>query len=233
MRFLLADNQTLVRELLALLFTQWSPALEIIHASSLAQALIRAPSGAVLDLILLDLAMPGMNRLAGLQQMKALHPTIPVLLLGDVATPDIVHSALHAGAAGFIPKTMASKGLLGAVQLVLSGERYVPDLRSHDGGAGAGSRRSRGRGPAATADAPLATLSDRERNVLSLLITGISNKEIARTLTVEAVTIGVHLSSIYRKLGVMNRTQAVRRALELGWILPENERDPWVERTSR
>jgi DNA-binding NarL/FixJ family response regulator len=228
MRFLLADNQTLIRELLALLLTQWSPILEIIHASSLAQALICAPKGAVLDLILLDLHMPGMNRLAGLQRMKALHPTTPVLLLGDVATPDIVHSALHAGAAGFIPKTMASKGLLGVVQLVLSGERYVPDLRLHDIGAGAGLKRARGRGRAATADAPLATLSDRERNVLSLLITGISNKEIARTLAVEVVTIGVHLSSIYRKLGVMNRTQAVRKALELGWMASENHKDPWA-----
>lgn len=232
MRFLLADNQTLIRELFALLLTQWSPILELIHASSFAQVLARAPKGTLLDLILLDLQLPGMNRLAGLQRLHALHPKVPVLLLSDVATPDLVHSAMHAGAAGVIPKTMSSKGAVGAIQLVLSGERFLPDLRSHDMTPDIASRRVPGHRRSTKADAPLATLSNRERNVLSLLITGISNKEIAKTLTVEAVTIGVHLSSIYRKLGVMNRTQAVRRALELGWVASEGQKDPWVRESS-
>jgi DNA-binding NarL/FixJ family response regulator len=231
MRFLLADNQTLIRELFALLLTQWSPILELIHASSFAQVLTRAPKGTLLDLILLDLQLPGMNRLAGLQRLHALHPKVPVLLLSDMATPDLVHSAMNAGAAGVIPKTMSSKGAIGAIQLVLSGERFMPDLRSHDLAPDIVSRRI-GLRRSSKADAPLATLSNRERNVLSLLITGISNKEIAKTLTVEAVTIGVHLSSIYRKLGVVNRTQAVRKALELGWVSSEGQKDPWVREGS-
>jgi DNA-binding NarL/FixJ family response regulator len=127
---------------------------------------------------------------------------------------------------------MSSKGAIGAIQLVLSGERFLPDLRSHDMMPEIASRRTSGVRRTPKIDAPLATLSNRERNVLALLITGISNKEIAKTLTVEAVTIGVHLSSIYRKLGVVNRTQAVRKALELGWVSPEGQKDPWVREGS-
>ena len=153
-----------------------------------------------------------MNGLAGLEAMRQRYPNIPVVVLSGEVNRDVVFGALGAGAAGFIPKVMGGKAMLNALQLILSGERYVPDLVlasgqpwEEDGGA------------RSTSDNPLSKLSRRERDVLSLLTKGQSNKEIAKELQIEAVTVALHLSSIYRKLAVANRTQAVKVAMQHGW----------------
>jgi len=222
MRILLADDHDLVRETFELLLKRWEPTVEVLHAGTLGEALARVPQGVKLDLILLDVKMPGMNRLVGLERIRQYHPGVPVVLLTGWTEPAFVESAMAAGAAGFIPKTMSSKGMIAALQLVLSGQRYIPDPQLLEGMAFDHPLAS---GTAANGhvNGPSGALSDRERHVLSLLTTGVSNKEIARRLEVEVVTVAGHLSNIYRKLGVANRTQAVRKAMELGWTAKETK----------
>lgn len=209
MRILLADDHDLVRDSLALLLQGLDTDVEVLHAATLPEAVKKAAE-APFDLVLLDINMPGMNRVAGVEAMRRALPQVPIVVVSGQITPDTVMDALKAGAAGFIPKTMAGKAMLNAIRLVLSGERYIPRLVLEGAAAPAeGSAHPVGEGGTAA-------LSRREREVLALLASGLSNKEIARRLQVETVTVAVHLSSVYRKLGAANRTQAVRIALEQG-----------------
>jgi len=205
-RILLADDHDLVRDSLVLLLQGLDDEVEVVHAATLPEALRKADPG--LDLVLLDINMPGMNRMAGVEAMRRALPQVPLVVVSGQITSDTVMDALKAGAAGFIPKTMAGKSMLNAIRLVLSGERYIPQLVL-EGPAASQAEGTTGEGGAQA-------LSRREREVLGLLASGLSNKEIARRLEVETVTVAVHLTSVYRKLGAANRTQAVRIAMEQG-----------------
>jgi DNA-binding NarL/FixJ family response regulator len=211
MRILLADDHDLLRDTLEVFLQRLDSKVQVFHARSFPDALEQASRAASLDLILLDLRMPGMNGLAGLEVMRKRHPTVPVVVMSGEVSRDVVFNALGAGAAGFIPKVMGGKAMLNALQLILAGERYVPDLVLTSGQ----SWEAKGAGPGT--GSPLGKLSRRERDVMSLLTKGHSNKEIAKELQIEAVTVALHLSSIYRKLGVTNRTQAVKLAMQHGW----------------
>lgn len=211
MRILLADDHDLLRDSLEVFLQRLDSTVQVFHARDLPDALEQASRTASLDLILLDLRMPGMNGLAGLGTMRKRHPTVPVVVMSGELSRDVVFDALGAGAAGFIPKVMGGKAMLKALQLILAGQRYVPDLVFASGRPWEDDEAwRRGSGP-------LGQLSRRERDVMALLTRGQSNKEIARDLQIEAVTVAVHLSSIYRKLNVANRTQAVKVAMQHGW----------------
>jgi two-component system, NarL family, nitrate/nitrite response regulator NarL len=159
------------------------------------------------DLIILDLAMPGMNGTAGLEQMRARHPNIPVVVLSGRTGREDIMGALNRGANGYLPKTLSGKAMLAALRLVLSGETYVPSIFMEE--------RSRSGGRVGSGAAPgLDALTERERDVLDFLCQGKSNKEIARDLAIREVTVKVHVGNIMRKLGASNRTQAVRLALD-------------------
>jgi DNA-binding NarL/FixJ family response regulator len=210
MRILLADDHDLVRDTIEEFLKRLAEDLQVHHAATLPQTLDVVRKAADLDLILLDLRMPGMNGLAGLKAVQAESGRVPIVILSGETDPETIRNALQAGAAGFVPKTMRGTTLLNALRLVLAGERYVPHiLLSEPAGptdAGAG-------------DQGLAALTRRERDVMRLLVEGLPNKEIGRRLKIEVVTVALHLRSIYRKLGVSSRTQAVRMALEQGWTL--------------
>jgi DNA-binding NarL/FixJ family response regulator len=212
MRLLLADDHDLLREAVELLLRRWESSIQVIHARSLSEAVAKGAEEGKLDLILLDVHMPGMNRLAGLQVMRQHHPEVPVALITGLESSDLAAAAIEAGAAGVIPKAISGKGLVAAIQLILSGERYIPDPRLLESWTASGNGHQNGD----AADPDMDKLTQRERGVLMLLTSGVSNKEIARELEIEVVTVAVHLSRIYRKLGVANRTQAVRKAIELG-----------------
>jgi two-component system nitrate/nitrite response regulator NarL len=154
--------------------------------------------------------MPGMNGLAGLKSVQAL-TAVPIVILSGETNPDTIRNALQAGAAGFLPKTMRGTAMLNALRLILAGERYIPDIMV--AGQPAPAEESTGGGPSPRA------LTPREREVMGLLVRGLSNKEIGHRLGIEVVTVALHLRSIYRKLGVTSRTQAVRMAMEQGWNL--------------
>ncbi|MGH6928738.1 MAG: response regulator, partial [Dongiaceae bacterium] len=204
MRILLADDHDLVRDTIEEFLKRLAEDLQVHHAATLSQALDVVRSAADLDLILLDLRMPGMNGLAGLKSVQAESGSVPVVILSGEADPKTIRNALQAGAAGFVPKTMRGTTLLNALRLVLAGERYIPDVLLAEPAADDG----------ADGDQGLASLTRRERDVMRLLVEGLPNKEIGRRLKIEVVTVALHLRSIYRKLGVASRTQAVRMALE-------------------
>lgn len=211
MRILLADDHDLVRDTIEEFLKRLDQDLTVLHAATLPQALEQARKADDLDLVLLDLRMPGMNGLAGLKTMQAARPGVPIVVLSGETQPDTIRSALQAGAAGFLPKTMRGTAMLTALRLVLAGERYIPDIMLADPAAGSPE--------APGSDAVLAAITPREREVMGLLVQGLPNKEIGRRLNIEVVTVALHLRSIYRKLGVTSRTQAVRMALQQGWSL--------------
>jgi|SRR5262245_12076352 len=203
---LVADDHDLIRDMFVQLVGDLSPDVRVHHAGTLAQALEAARANETLTLTLLDLRMPGMNGLTGLRIMRETRPDVPVVVMSGEADPETARLALQAGAAGFIPKTMRAAAMLNALRLVLSGGRYIPEQVIQEIN---GSTRDQTAG--------FGSLMPRELDVLRHLVKGLSNKEIGRELELSEVTVGLRLRSVYRKLGVRNRGQAIRLALRQGW----------------
>jgi len=143
----------------------------------------------------------------GLERMRARFPRVPTVVLSGNLSQSRIKEALNRAAAGYIPKTLGGRAMLSSLELVLAGETFVPSLAisENDGGTGP-----------ADANAPLTSLTPREREVLSHLIEGEANKGIAQALDIKEITVKVHLTKLFRKLNVSNRTQAVRVALDRG-----------------
>jgi DNA-binding NarL/FixJ family response regulator len=132
---------------------------------------------------------------------------VPVVILSGHVERENVLAAVRAGVAGYIPKTISGAALINALRLVLEGETYLPSSILVDSAA---SDRK-------IPPSPLSTLSAREREILGYLIEGLTNKEIARLLDLQEITIKIHLRNVYRKIGAVNRAQAVRIAMTAGW----------------
>jgi DNA-binding NarL/FixJ family response regulator len=207
MHLMVADDHRLVLDALQAYLTKIKPDIEITVAADFEQALQCAEQSTGLDLVILDMNMPGMNGLRGLGVMRERFPGLPVVLLSGQASGAQVRDALREGASGFIPKDLSGEAMLMALELVLSGETYVPAVALADNGA----RRSEFPG-----DNPLSSLTHRELEVLSLLIEGRSNKSIAHRLGLKHATVAFHLKSVFRKLNVASRTEAVSAGIKLG-----------------
>ena len=212
MHLVLADDHKLVLDALMALLKKLRPEIEISKATDFDQALTSVSSADALDLVVLDVNMPGMNGLEGLKTMKQRFPELPVILLSGQGDPRLVRDALSNGAAGFIPKDLAGEAMLRALELVLSGETYVPTIALSDTPTRTPYKVHSGFG----GENPLERLTRRESQVLALLVHGQSNKEIARELGLKDVTVAFHMKGIFQKLQVSNRTEAVSTALSLG-----------------
>ncbi|MBR9818183.1 MAG: response regulator transcription factor [Rhodospirillales bacterium] len=215
MNILLADDHDLVRDGITSFLKTAAPEVEIAQAKDFAEALSIVDGDTPVELTILDLNMPGMNGLSGLTVMRQKHPEIPVVILsGSVKRSDVLNALEH-GASGYLPKTLSGKSLINALRLIMSGEKYIPSALLEDDGSNTrpGEIDLDGLAP----DNPLRQLTNREREVLALLTKGLPNNEIAKQLTVRAITVKVHLTGIFKKLGAANRTQAVKIAMQLGW----------------
>ena len=216
MHVVLADDHKLVVDALKMYLTKLRPDIEVTQAGSLEDALKRVSESAEVDLVILDMNMPGMNGLEGLKVMRTRNPDVPVVMLSGVASSEHVREALDCGAVGFIPKALSGVVMLGALELILSGGTYVPTMalpaRSAEKSTGTDGLDAR-----FDASNPLTSLTRRQREVLSLLIQGHSNKKIARQCGVTPNTAAFHVKGVIRKLGVSNRTEAVTTAIRLGW----------------
>ncbi len=202
MRILLADDHDMVRETIsAYLESEGGAAVSL--ATDLSGALELITSEGPYDLVLLDYQMPGMQGLNGLSEALSANNGKGVAILSGNAPAQTAREALNAGAIGFIPKTMGAQSLLNAVRFMAVGETYVPvDLMRED---------------ANPVTHPLAEkLSPRELQVLNGLCQGQANKEIARELDLQEVTIKLHVRTLCRKLEAKNRTQAAMIAKEAG-----------------
>lgn len=212
MRVLLADDHELIGELLQLALPREWPECRVDVTKNLGEALEAAAKGPVPDLVLLDINMPGMDGANGIRAFKKLHPGVPVAVMSGVISTDQAPGYLAAGAAGFIPKTLGLDKLVAALSIMLEGEIYLPNdlavapsllpvLSMAD---------SPPLPPAPEAGQPL---TPRETEMLDLLISGLSNKMIARKVGIVEATVKSHLQNLYRKIGARNRTDAVRIAL--------------------
>lgn len=190
MRVLIADDHDLVRETVAA-FLLAEGVLEVKTAASLDEALRITDESGSFDVVLLDYNMPGMNGLDGLARMRQANDNRPVAILSGTATRDVADAALKAGAAGFVPKTLASKSMVTAIRFMAAGETYAPfGFMQEAPAAGDG------------------LLTKRETDVLRGICEGKTNKEIARDLDLQEVTVKLHVKTLSRKLEARNRTQA-------------------------
>ena len=202
MRILLADDHDMVRETISA-YLKSEGGAEVLLATDLPGAMELISAEGPFDLVLLDYQMPGMTGLDGLAEALAANGGKGVAILSGSAPANTARAALDAGAIGFIPKTMGAQSLLNAVRFMSAGEIYAPVefMRAEE----------------SENTHPLAErLSPRELEVLNGLCRGLSNKEIARELDLQEVTIKLHVRTLCRKLDAKNRTQAALTAKEAG-----------------
>jgi DNA-binding NarL/FixJ family response regulator len=181
------------------------------EAGSLDEVLAMLDACPEVDLVLLDLHMPGNHGLAGLAAIRAQFPAVAVVLVSANEDPRTVRRALDHGAAGYIPKSAGLEEMRDAIRAVLACEEWLPpSLR------GAVHRAPSMRGDADLA-ARLASLTPQQFRVLVLVAQGLLNKQIADRLDIQERTVKAHLSAIFEKLGARNRTQAsvILRELEI------------------
>ncbi|SOC10404.1 response regulator transcription factor [Rhodobacter maris] len=200
MKLLIADDHALVRDAIAALLRAGG-CEDVAVAGDLSEALSQVEQLGPFDLVLLDYDMPGMDGLVGLSEMKRRYPDQAVAIISGVARPAAAREALDEGAIGFVPKALPARSIIGAVTLMASGSVFAPfDFLKQ-------------------VDAPtMGGLSQRETEVLRGICAGQTNKEIAREMDLQEVTVKLHVRTLTRKIGARNRTHAAMIARENHWF---------------
>ena len=217
MHILLVDDHTLFREALLHVLRQFDNTAMVIEAATAKEAIRLAAHYHDLDLILLDLSLPGLNGLSALPELHELRPTAPLVILSASEDSADIQQALNAGAMGYIPKSSSSHEMITALRLVLAGEIYVPPamLAALEALESASS-------PVDTASSleerDIDGLTPRQVEVLRLMAQGLSNKGICKRLNVAEGTVKLHVTAVMRALNTCNRTQAVIEATRRGLI---------------
>lgn len=213
MRVLLIDDHALFREGLALLMRSRFPQVKIYQAADLAEAATILGSVSGIAWILLDLGLPDSDGVASLHRLYQLTHEVKVVVVSADDRPETVHSVMAAGAHGFIPKTARGRRIEEDLRAIFEGPPIVTDATDELFGLTVR--------PAPAADVALTCmaaqeLSHRQLDVLRLLVEGKSNKLIGRELELAESTVKSHLLTIFRKLGVSSRTEAMLLAPRLG-----------------
>ncbi len=223
MRILVADDHQLFRSGLGLLLSNIHDDVTIIEAVDIESALTRIDSEAPVDLVLLDVDMPGMEGMNGLRHILERIPGTPVVMISAIENSEDVFRAISMGARGYILKSSSEHVLQHAISLAMSGETYIPSgifLDSSGRFTGGGTESARNDNPGN----PLSRLTARQRDVLTRLMDGSPNKEIARELGLLESTVKAHVKAILKKLGATNRTQASMIASRHG-LVPHRAND--------
>ena len=201
-KILLADDHVLLAEAIASAMVRTQGYATVI-ASTLAETLQELASGVKFDLVMLDLKMPGMMGLRSIKEVIAAAAPAKVVLISGNADRSLVQIAVENGARGLIPKTLPFESLTSVVNLVLSGQVFIPAEGWSEG--------------AGTSDQS-ADLSDKEIGILRMASEGLTNKEIALAIGKTEVAIKMHMRSICRQLAARNRAHAVTIGLERSLI---------------
>ena len=204
MRILLADDHELVLDGFKAVIERHAPVAEVATARNFDEAFALVLANGCYDLTLLDLNMPGMQGLEGLKRMVAQCPDSAVAIITGMVTKPVATSALAAGAKGFIPKTLSGAKLIAALEMMMAGEVYAPADLMRASGATEGLK-----------VVGAEVLTPRELEVAAMLVKGASNKEIARALDLQEVTVKLHVRNLCRKLETKNRTQIAVRLAQL------------------
>ena len=205
---LICDDHAMMREALAGAVAIGWPAATISQAADFPQAWAAARSSP--DLIISDLVMPGATPVEGVGRLRAAAPDTPILVVTGNEEDEVLLALFRLGIAGFAPKTSKSAIIEAAIRLVLAGGRYLPPRVVE-----LAARQAGGTSPPLTATV---RLTERQGDVLKLIATGESNKEIARHLDLSPATIKAHAAAAMAALGAVNRTEAVMKARAMGLI---------------
>jgi len=207
-RIVVGDDHPLVQAALANVFAEVSPEVEIVACYTLdavLEAVAVAPAD--VDLVLLDLNMPGTYGFAGLFLMLAQYPTVPAAILSAQQDAATIRRAMTFGASGYVPKSLSLPHMAAAITAILAGERWTPPHIASLPGMPADQDLELAR--------RFASLSPQQMRILALIVAGKLNKQIAGELNVAEQTIKIHVSTILRKLQVTTRTQAAVLASKL------------------
>ena len=221
MKILVIDDHALIRESLGGVLRELRPEATVVEATNAREAMRLVAEHPDLALVLLDLGLPDRDGFDVLAELRERHPTIPVVVLSGSHDRANVVRALDLGALGFIPKTAQRQVLASAISLVLSGGIYIPpEILGRPEPAtplepGTGQRAAK---KPATSPRDLG-LTDRQVDVLALMMQGKSNKAIGRVLDLAEPTVRNHVTAVLKALNVTNRTEAVIAVVELGWDL--------------
>ncbi len=221
MKILVVDDHVLIRDALRSVLKELKGDAEILEASDSGQAMTLVKEHDGVGLILLDLNLPDRDGFAVLAELRERYPATAVVVLSGQQDRDSVVKALDLGALGFIPKSGQRDVMVSALQLVFAGGIYIPPEILMRGGPSS----SQPEGKPATTNRPRVKPSDlglteRQLDVLALMMQGKSNKAICRVLNLAEPTVKNHVTAILKALEVTNRTEAVIAVGELGWELP-------------
>lgn len=210
LKLLVIEDHALVREGMVQVLHQLADSsqgeeIQVFQAAHCEDGLKCIEGASDLDLVLLDLALPGIDGLTCLGQLRAAYPALPVVIVSAYDDSNTVNRAIKHGASGFVPKSYSTERLLGALRRVLDGDVFFPEPLAAS---------------TATPDAPPATLgkdtspsefgpTERQTEVLGLMARGKSNREIADQLGLSEGTVKIHITAIFKALGVSSRTQAL------------------------
>jgi len=216
MNVLLIDDHFCAREGVACLLKQIIPELQVFEAENFNNGLALAKQ-TPLNLVLLDVQLPGKDGLTGLAELKVAFPDLCVVMFSGLDDRELVFEALRLGAMGFIVKTVSRQVFVEALRDVLSGKVYLPASAVGPQPAVI---------PSMTTDAGVRLVSDpaslgltpREFEVLSWVVQGKCNKEIARQLGIEEQTVRNHLRPIFQKFGVARRAELLVKVFEQGIV---------------
>lgn len=210
MRLLFADDHPMfldaVREHLARAF----PDIEIQAASNLDEVTTKLSNKEDYDLVVLDFSMPGMEGTEGVRRLREAYPDLAIAVTSGVARTRDVKTVLDLGAQGYLPKTLTGSAYAGALRVIAEGGTYVPVETMQAMAAEAADRKVNAEG-----------LTPRELEVLEGIADGKPNKQIARDLDIHEVTVKLHARSIFKKIGVQNRSQAAVAARDRGLVSRE------------
>jgi len=205
-RLVIADDHPLFRGALRAAVFGLFDQVDIAEAGSFDEVSKLLEIGSEVDLILLDLTMPGVRGFSGLMYLRAQYPSVPVVVVSANDDPAVIRRCMDFGASGFIPKTLGIEDMRDAIMRVLKGGEWTPPDVDLDAGNDA---------ETAATMARLATLTPQQVRVLMMLSEGLLNKQIAYELSVSEATVKAHVSAILQKLGVDSRTQAVIAAAKI------------------
>lgn len=205
LNLLVVEDHALVREGLAGLLGQLAKEVSVQQAPDFEIALNLLDDEGDFDLICLDLALPGIDGFAGLEILRQRYPAIPVVVISAYDDMPTVSRVMNLGASGFIPKAYSGEALLGAIREVLQGVLYRPMTQSGaqlDSEVTLAPSRLR-------VNATEIGLTDRQAQVLALVVRGMSNREIGEQLGLSEGTVKIHVTAVFKALGVGSRTQAL------------------------
>jgi DNA-binding NarL/FixJ family response regulator len=203
---LVADDHPLFREAIADALRTMFDRVGVLEAGSMTEAIDQVANANDIDLVLLDLRMPGMSGVKGVRTLRRRRPDIPIAVISALDDSMVVQQCFDAGAIGYIPKSLPRAGIADAIQIILDGGSFAPDdsqightrAETDDGGEVDDAMRCR-----------FELLTNQQWRVLELMAQGLLNKQIAYAIDVQLTTVKAHVSSLLQKLGVSRRTQAV------------------------